>query len=198
MREREIPELRAVRQQILRAQQELQRTAAAMANRDDLRRYLSSTVPTQRDGRTVLPLKADHRGKVHGIIHETSGSGATVFIEPQELLARNNEVVESENRYRAELLRILRELTGFCRRFHAPLAQTLEYTVGLDRTYCRARFSYDFACERASLTESEGSFFAGRATRCWARARYLSTWRFQAASACSSSRAPTRAARRSR
>ncbi len=153
IREREIPELRAIRNEILRAQQDLQRSAAALANRDDVRRYLSATVPTQRDGRTVLALKSDHRGRVQGIVHETSGSGATVFIEPQELLTRNNAVVEAENRYRNELLRILRDLTDSCRRSRNELSATLERTVRIDRVYCRARYGYDFACERAGESD---------------------------------------------
>lgn len=153
IREREIPELRAIRNEILKAQQDLQRSAAALANRDDVRRYLSATVPTQRDGRTVLALKSDHRGKVQGIVHETSGSGATVFIEPEDLVARNNAVVEAENRYRTELLRILRDLTSFCRRFRDELQSTLDRAVRIDRVYCRARYGYDFACERAGESD---------------------------------------------
>jgi DNA mismatch repair protein MutS2 len=153
IREREIPELRTIRNEILRAQQDLQRGAAALANRDDVRRYLSATVPTQRDGRTVLALKSDHRGKVQGIVHESSGSGATVFIEPQELVTRNNAVVEAEHRYRNELLRILRDLTAYCRRFRGELTATLERTVRVDRIYCRARYGYDFACERAGESD---------------------------------------------
>ncbi|MFP4114506.1 MAG: endonuclease MutS2 [Spirochaetota bacterium] len=151
IREREIPELRAIRSEIVRAQQDLQRGAAALANRDDYRRYLSATVPTQRDGRTVLALKSDHRGKLQGIVHEVSASGATVFIEPEELVARNNAVVEAENRYRNELLKILRELTSFCARHRATLLAALDLGVRIDRVYCRARYAYDFACERAGV-----------------------------------------------
>ncbi|HKJ85454.1 MAG TPA: hypothetical protein VKA06_05230, partial [Spirochaetia bacterium] len=153
VREREIPELRAIRSQILRCQQDLQSTANGLTSRDDVRRFLSATVPTQRDGRTVIALKADHRGKLPGIVHEVSGSGATVFIEPQELVARNNAVVEAENRYRNELLKILRDLTSFCRTALPELRAGLAWTVGIDRIYCRARFSYDFACERAGVAE---------------------------------------------
>ncbi|MFW5689492.1 MAG: endonuclease MutS2, partial [Spirochaetota bacterium] len=149
VREREIPELRAIRSEILRAQQDLQKTAHSMASREEMRRFLSASVPTQRDGRTVLALKADHRGKVQGIVHEVSGSGQTVFIEPEELLSRNNAVVEAENRYRTELLKILRELTGFCRSALPAIRGSLDHAVGIDELYCRARFSYDFACERA-------------------------------------------------
>ncbi len=151
IRERDIPELRKIRGDILRAQQDLQKSAATLAQRDDVKRLLSATVPTQRDGRTVLALKADHRGKLRGIVHEVSGTGATIFIEPDELVGRNNAIVEAENRYRNELLRILRELTRFCRGSLEPLRAMLALAVELDRYLCRARYSRDFACERAAV-----------------------------------------------
>jgi len=112
IRERDIPELKRVRNEIIRAGQDLQREAQVLLGRDDLRRYWNATVPTQREGRTVLALKADHRGKVTGIVHEISGTGATIFLEPESLVSRNNKVTEANNRYQMELLRILRELSG--------------------------------------------------------------------------------------
>ncbi len=152
IREREIPELRRIRGEILHAQQDLQKSASALAGREEVRRLLSATVPTQRDGRTVLALKSDHRGKLHGIVHEVSGTGATIFIEPDELVARNNAVVEAENRYRNELLRILRELTRFCRESLEPLQATLALAVELDLSLCRARYAHDHGCERAAVS----------------------------------------------
>ncbi len=149
VREREIPELRTIRGEILRAQQDLQKSAAALAQRDDVKRLLSTSVPTQRDGRTVLALKADHRGKLHGIVHEVSGSGATVFVEPEDLVVRNNAVVEAENRYRNELLRIMRDLSSFCRGAIGMLRDTRALAVDIDLALCRARFARDYACERA-------------------------------------------------
>ena len=141
IREREIPALRAARDAIARAQQELQKSAHTLANRDDLRRYWSTDVATQRNGRTVLPLKADHRGKVRGIVHEVSSTGATVFIEPDELVVRNNAVVEAESHYRNELLRVLRELSSFCRENHDDIAHCREFMVRLDLVVARARYS---------------------------------------------------------
>ncbi len=151
VREREIPELRSIRSEILRAEQDLQKSAAALAQRDDVKRLLSATVPTQRDGRTVLALKADHRGKLHGIVHEVSGSGATIFVEPEELVVRNNAVVEAENRYRNELLRIMRDLSRFCREAIETLRETVALAVETDRALCRARFAQDYSCQRADL-----------------------------------------------
>ncbi|TVQ24960.1 MAG: endonuclease MutS2, partial [Spirochaetaceae bacterium] len=152
IRERDIPALKNARDAIARAQQDLQKSAHALANRDDLRRYWSTDVATQRNGRTVLPLKADHRGKVRGIVHEVSSTGATVFIEPDELVARNNAVVEAENHYRNELLRVLRELSAFCREHHADIAHCRDFMVRLDLVVARARYSA--ATDSVAATES--------------------------------------------
>ncbi|MFW6214224.1 MAG: endonuclease MutS2, partial [Spirochaetota bacterium] len=153
IREREIPELKRLRAGIVQAQQDLKKSADALVNRDETRRYFSTNVPTQRDGRTVLPLKADYRGKMQGIVHEISSSGATVFVEPEELVTKNNAVTEAENRYRNELLRLLRELSVVCRENHNLLEQTIEYACSVDLIYARARYAIDFACEAPEISE---------------------------------------------
>lgn len=151
VREREIPELKRLRAGITAAQQDLQKTAQALVTDESSRRYFSTNVPTQRDGRTVLPVKTDYRGKVRGIVHELSASGSTVFVEPDALVERNNAVVEAENRYRNELLRILRELSVFCRSQRETLQQAVEYVVAVDLVYCRSRYSLDHRCEEPEL-----------------------------------------------
>ncbi|MBI9100894.1 MAG: endonuclease MutS2 [Spirochaetales bacterium] len=115
--------------------------------------YWQTDLPTQRDGRTVLPLKAHHRGKVKGIVHEVSAKGATVFIEPYEVVEKNNQLAVEENRLRQEELKILRELT---RRIQEELDQC-EILVGqiafLDSIYSRARYSRVHKCSRPHLLE---------------------------------------------
>lgn len=150
IREKEIPELKRIRSEINRAQQDLQRTAQSLITRDDMRRFWNATVPTQREGRTVLALKSDHRGKVRGIVHEVSATGATVFVEPDVLVEKNNAVVEADNRYRSELLKILRELSARCRGEQPALILNISAVVAIDRIYARARYGHLHGCERAA------------------------------------------------
>src|SRR5439155_22082995 len=70
---------------------------------------LQEPIVTQRGGRYVLPVKADFRGRVRGIVHDQSASGATVFVEPMAVVELNNRVRELEAEERAEIERILRE-----------------------------------------------------------------------------------------
>lgn len=146
IRERDIPVLKSIRSQISRAQHDLQREAQSLLSRDDLRRYWNSAVPTQREGRTVLALKADHRGKVKGIIHEVSSTGATVFLEPEKLVERNNAVTEAQSRYHAELMKILRDLTTFVRQHRGLLQDCLSAVLEIDRIYARARYAMTHEC----------------------------------------------------
>ncbi len=76
------------------------------------RELLSDTVYTQRDGRYVIPLKSENKGKIKGIVHDTSASGATLFVEPDEVVALGNELRQAEAAERAEVERILRDLSS--------------------------------------------------------------------------------------
>ena len=162
VRERDIPELKRVRVRITQASQELQREAQRLLGQDDLRRYWNASVPTQRGGRTVLALKADHRGKVRGIIHEVSATGATVFIEPDVLVERNNAVTEAENAYRNELLRILRELSRFCAKHREDLARSVAAVAEIDRLYARARYAMAHDCVAAAVSSGAVRLRAAR------------------------------------
>ncbi|HXH60401.1 MAG TPA: hypothetical protein VNI20_03495, partial [Fimbriimonadaceae bacterium] len=75
------------------------------------REYLSDAIVTQRGGRYVVPLRAEHRGKIKGIVHDTSASGQTVYIEPEEVVQIGNDLRESEAKVRAEEERVLSELS---------------------------------------------------------------------------------------
>ncbi len=104
--------LGTVRRELRVAQQRLeQRAAAAMA--DAIRRGIAQEgLLTERNGRKVVPIKADHRGQFPGIVHDVSSSGATVFVEPMGVVDAGNEVRELLAAEEHEVRRILREITG--------------------------------------------------------------------------------------
>jgi len=112
LREKQIPELAAIRERIRRYREDADRSVRGLLDEHASRGYWQTTTPTQRDGRVVLPLKAQYKGTGQGIVHELSSSGSTVFIEPLEIVEKNNAIVQEENLYRIEVRRILRELTA--------------------------------------------------------------------------------------
>lgn len=144
---KDLPELRDIRIRIQRINQEIERTTASFYQDDQARSLLQSDVPTQRDGRTVLAVKAGSKSRIKGIVHEVSATGQTVFIEPEVLVQKNNQLVEEEARYQRELLRILREATAKLFNHHDLLLAARVSCARMDALYARARYSrYNNGC----------------------------------------------------
>ncbi len=118
-------ELRAGRHQ---AMEELRRLARAPAMRD----HLQEDFVTQRGGRPVLALKASARRSVPGIVHDTSGSGQTLFVEPFEVVELNNRQSEAAAAERDEVERLLRELSGAVGARAAALSALVEAAGAID------------------------------------------------------------------
>ncbi len=106
-------------------------------------------VPAVRDGRTVLPLKANYRGRVKGIIHAVSAKGATVFIEPFDILELNNRITLHENEILVVMRKILKDLTTVVSRYRNILVLLVDQIAYLDTLIARARFSIRFNGHRA-------------------------------------------------
>ncbi|HEY4817553.1 MAG TPA: endonuclease MutS2 [Candidatus Acidoferrum sp.] len=99
---------------------------------------------TLRNDRFVIPVRAEHRRSVPGIMHGTSGTGQTVFLEPFETVETNNQLVQLAEEEAAEIVRILRELTERLQMMRGPLIFTAETIAELDSVFARARFARDF------------------------------------------------------
>ncbi len=138
---RDLPELRDIRNRIQKLNMDIQRTTASFFQDEGTRAMLQNDVPTQRDGRTVLAVRAGFKARIRGIVHEVSGTGQTVFIEPEELVQKNNALVEEEARYQRELLRILREVTAKLFLHHERISAARGECAFFDAMYARGRYS---------------------------------------------------------
>ncbi|MCG9895673.1 MAG: endonuclease MutS2 [Fimbriimonadaceae bacterium] len=103
------------------------------------RDLLSDPVVTQRSGRQVIPLKAENRGKIRGIVHDTSASGATIYLEPEDVVRTGNELREAEAAERTEVERVLRRLSEMTAEESAALTESLEALAELDVVLAKAR-----------------------------------------------------------
>jgi DNA mismatch repair protein MutS2 len=99
---------------------------------------------TLRNDRFVIPVRAEHRRTIPGVVHGASATGQTVFMEPFETVEANNQLVQFAEDEAAEILRILRELTEKLQMIRGPLAAAAETIAELDSVLARARFARDF------------------------------------------------------
>lgn len=106
------------------------------------RDLLSDPIYTQRDGRYVIPLKAENRGKIRGIVHDTSGSGQTIYVEPDDVVQLGNALREAEAAEREEVARILRDLSRRVGEIADVALPSWEWAGWLDFALAKARYAH--------------------------------------------------------
>jgi DNA mismatch repair protein MutS2 len=107
------------------------------------RDLLSDPIYTQRDGRYVVPLKAEHRGRIRGIVHDTSASGQTIYVEPEDVLQLGNQLRENEAAVRAEEQKILAALSAKVGAVEREVGHGIEAASHLDLLFAKARLALD-------------------------------------------------------
>ena len=135
------PELAAIRERLRKQRGRLRSTLESFLRGRDTSKHLQEQVVTERNGRYVLVVKAEHRGAIPGIVHGSSTSGASLFLEPLSTVEINNDIVALEEQEHEEVLRILLALTDAFRRRAEDLDRTIEAAAELDVLQARARFS---------------------------------------------------------
>jgi DNA mismatch repair protein MutS2 len=134
------PELRRIRNDLRQTRQKLRGTLEQYT-RGSAAKYLQDQIITERNGRFVLMVRAEHRGSVPGIVHGSSTTGATLFLEPSATVEINNDIVELEDREREEIFRILLELSDRFRARPADMTISREVARELDVLQAKARYS---------------------------------------------------------
>ncbi|MCD8211758.1 MAG: endonuclease MutS2, partial [Oscillospiraceae bacterium] len=136
------PELADIRRKIRAASSRARETLNKLLGSSQAR-FLQDRLITQRGGRFVVPVKAENKNEIPGLIHDVSGSGSTVFIEPMGVVKANNEIRELEAREEKEIERILAELSALCDQFREEIESSYELLVQLDCIFARAGLSSD-------------------------------------------------------
>ena len=125
--------------------------AAASRARDALQKIISSpsyakalqeNIITMRSDRYVVPVKAEHKGDIPGLVHDVSATGATLFIEPMAAVKANNELRELAAREKTEIDRILAELSADCAEHRTDIESDFTVLVRLDFIFAKAKLSY--------------------------------------------------------
>jgi DNA mismatch repair protein MutS2 len=135
------PELRLIRDRLRKQRSRLRTTLESYLRGKETAKYLQDLVVSERNGRYVLVVKAEHRSGIPGIVHGTSTSGASLFLEPLSTVEINNDIVALEEQEHEEVRRILLALTDAFRRRPDDLQRTIDAATGIDVLQGRARFS---------------------------------------------------------
>jgi len=150
------PELKHVRERLRKQRSRLRGTLESYLRGKDTAKYLQDLVVTERNGRYVLVVKAEHRTSIPGIVHGASTSGASLFLEPLSTVEINNDIVALLEQEIEQVYRILLALSDAFRARAAELARTIDAATELDVLQARARFSESIDGIEPAL--SDGTF----------------------------------------
>ena len=152
------PQLRRVRRELRGAEAELVRLLERIMAKLESHQQVPDMSVTMRNGRYVIPVRREARGAVGGIVHDTSGTGATLFVEPPAAVEEQNRIRELEIEELREVDRILLEATDRIRPLHDDLVASLDALVLLDSLYGRARYAIAYQCAHAELSTPADGF----------------------------------------
>lgn len=134
-------ELYNIRRKMRGAEAKVKESLNSMVHSNHYQKLLQDAIVTMRNGRYVIPVKAEHRGEVQGIVHDISSSGGTVFIEPAAVVNANNELHELELKEQREIERILFELTAEAAEVSEVIAVDFRTILQLDFIFAKAKFA---------------------------------------------------------
>ncbi len=145
------PELKEIRRKKRHYENKIREQLDSMIHSSHYSKILRDGIITQRNGRFVVPVKAENRGDVAGMVHDTSGSGATVFIEPAAVVEANNEIKVLESREADEIERILAELSQMAGEFQDTIKISFDSATQLDLHFAKAHLAYKMKASRPIL-----------------------------------------------
>lgn len=125
-------------------------------------KYLQDAIITQRDGRYVVPLKSEYKGQINGVVHDTSATGSTIFIEPMSVVETNNEIRVLKSREQEEIERILSELSSDAGGSADSIISSYKALCAIDMAFAKAKLAYKMKAS-LPLIGNDGHIFLKRA-----------------------------------
>lgn len=146
-------ELKDIRRKIRIQESGIREQLDKMIRSQTYRNSLQEAIVTQRNGRFVVPVKSEHRQDVAGMVHDTSSSGATVFIEPAGVVEANNEIKVLQSKERDEIDRILAELSAEAAEFAEPIIASYSSAVMLNLIFSKAQLAYKMKASKPVMND---------------------------------------------
>lgn len=145
------PNLKNIRRQIRLTNDKIHSELTRMLNNSTIRNYLQESVITTRSGRYCLPVKAEYKSVVAGMVHDQSSTGSTFFIEPMAVVQLNNAIRELEIKEQEEIQIILARLSQLCAEHTDEIAATLSTLIQLDFIFARAMLAKQWKCSAPKM-----------------------------------------------
>ena len=136
------PTLADIRRKIRAQESKVRDQLGKYTHNSNFSKYLQDNIITMRNGRYVIPVRNEYRGEVPGLVHDTSSSGATVFIEPMPIVEANNQIKLLKNKEEDEIDRILAELSANVGSFADSIKNSYECAVELNLIFAKAQLAY--------------------------------------------------------
>ena len=147
------PELFAIRKKIVSTSTKIREHLDKIIRSASYQKYLQDSIVTIRGGRFVIPVKAEFRSSVPGLVHDTSASGATVFIEPMSVVEANNDIRMLKSKEQAEIERILAELSAEVGGYADSISRSFEILTELNVIFAKAHLAYSMKATTPILND---------------------------------------------
>ncbi len=147
------PALREIRRRQTQARNRIKSSLDSLVRSPQTQKYLQENIVTQRNGRYVIPVKAEYRSEIAGLVHDTSASGATLFIEPMSVVNANNELSELDAKERAEIDRILSALSAEVGDYADTVSEDFRAARFFDFCFAKARYAAALKAVRPELND---------------------------------------------
>lgn len=155
-------ELASIRRKIKSLGLKIRDDLDKMIRSSTYQKALQENIITQRDGRYVIPVKAEYKGAVSGLVHDTSSSGQTLFIEPMSVVEANNDIRVLKAKEKAEIDRILAELSAMCGDVAGSVTEDFEVLITLNLYFAKSSLAAHMKAVRPKIT-SDGKIQLHRA-----------------------------------
>ena len=147
------PALADIRRKIRNAGLSVKNQLDKLIHSPAYQKYLQESLVTMRDGRYVVPVKAEHRSEIKGLVHDTSSSGATLFIEPLGVVEANNEIRLLQGKESDEIARIVAELSALIGEYSQSILQDYNSVVEIDLIFAKSRLADKMQATEPALND---------------------------------------------
>ena len=146
-------ELSSIRRKMRNMQGKIKDMLDAMIRSSRYQKYLQDPIVTMRGDRYVIPVRAEYRAEVSGVVHDTSSSGATLFVEPMSVVNANNEIRDLRAKEQAEIERILAALSAEVSEYQGEIEADYAALCEMDFIFCKGKLSADMGASEPVLND---------------------------------------------